>query len=974
MEWTTYRREWSPLGPWLALLILAAGRLALAADSDEFRVKREVVFEFADKPRVTRDGDRVTIRFASQGFCDATVAIEDPESRIVRHLASGVLGPNAPAPFQRNSKVQTLVWDGKDDQGRYLDQIAGCTVRVSLGLNPRFEKNLYWSPYKKFTEAVPLVQSAAEGMYVFEGRGIDSLKLYDHEGRYLRTIYPFAANKLHDVEGLNWITFPQDNASLPLKNSLYLQTLLSSGDNASCSNRLGMTGAAAAAMAVRDGRIALTKLCLNRLSSDGTTGGRPLVGPKTSVLLKKVRWQYKNEDIEIAPTSAAISPDAKWLYLTGYGWRFPLNFDLNNCVMRLPLDGDGELELFKGSINPEEFGNGPDQLTAPTSVDCDRQGRVYIADYMNDRIQVFSPDGQLLKSISIFKPTVIRLHRQTDEIYVFSWLFCNRHLSQRGKNKTQVETVIPATLTHLGTLDDPQQKARYDLPIPEFKGHYSTYTGIEHAALYSGEIDSWSDKLTVWLGRDCVQNIDRGVHPGDGGRRMAWEQAGLQILRVGAEGKLETIREFGRDVANDDTVVRARPPSNAIQRLIVNPKTGLLYVGEADSGATVKAFKQLVEIDPGTGKAKLIDTPFNAIEGAFDVDGMIYLRTTNTIVRYVLEGWREVPFDYGEQLPQVGAGMFGRYSKSQSGLVMPAQSPVCFHQGDFYVSPKGNIVVSCAYRYTGDERKDEHPIRLDVGGGGDQLYGKPYTPKVFPGRVFSSTGACVHIWNKHGQMIHEDAVPGCPQMDGIALDRDDNIYMMATPTRVLDGQKHFNEMSETIVKVKPKSGQVLAASQRAPVPLSKDAQPKQAPDLHNSTLSDAWFQGAEWFYGGVGFAGFNSSNAGGGCACWFSRFTLDYFARSIAPEVEHYSVAILDANGNLITRVGRYGNVDSAGPDSLVPLGGDEVGLMHACYVGTHTDRRLFISDVGNGRIVSVKLGYHANASVPLPAITQPGK
>ena len=48
------------------------------------------------------------------------------------------------------------------------------------------------------------------------------------------------------------------------------------------------------------------------------------------------------------------------------------------------------------------------------------------------------------------------------------------------------------------------------------------------------------------------------------------------------------------------------------------------------------------------------------------------------------------------------------------------------------------------------------------------------------------------------------------------------------------------------------------------------------------------------------------------------------------------------------------------------PLGGDEVALMHACFVGTHTDRRLFIADYGNARIVSVKLGYHATEKVPL--------
>ena len=79
-----------------------------------------------------------------------------------------------------------------------------------------------------------------------------------------------------------------------------------------------------------------------------------------------------------------------------------------------------------------------------------------------------------------------------------------------------------------------------------------------------------------------------------------------------------------------------------------------------------------------------------------------------------------------------------------------------------------------------------------------------------------------------------------------------------------------------------------------------------------------------------------------------------------------YSVSVLDSNGNLIVRIGRYGNVDSAGPKSKEPLGGDEVGLFHACFVGTHTDHRLFISDIGNDRIISVKLDYYKNAIIPI--------
>jgi hypothetical protein len=215
-------------------------------------------------------------------------------------------------------------------------------------------------------------------------------------------------------------------------------------------------------------------------------------------------------------------------------------------------------------------------------------------------------------------------------------------------------------------------------------------------------------------------------------------------------------------------------------------------------------------------------------------------------------------------------------------------------------------------------------------------------------------------------MIYEDAVPGCPQIDGIGMDREDSIYVMATPTRVVDGTRYFDFMSETLMKATPQKNKVVSSNDRAPVPLPESERPARKPELQNGTLHSAWVEGAQWLFGGVGFAGFNASQAGGGCACWFSRFSLDYFARSIAPEPSHFSVAILDSAGNLITRVGRYGNVDSAGARSLVPLGGDEVGLVHACYVGSHTDRRLFISDVGNGRIVSVKLDYHTTERVNL--------
>ena len=68
-----------------SILFLAVALSSPAAQVDEFKIKREAVFEFAAKPQVTRQGDAITVRFESKGYCDATVAIENPAGKIVRH-------------------------------------------------------------------------------------------------------------------------------------------------------------------------------------------------------------------------------------------------------------------------------------------------------------------------------------------------------------------------------------------------------------------------------------------------------------------------------------------------------------------------------------------------------------------------------------------------------------------------------------------------------------------------------------------------------------------------------------------------------------------------------------------------------------------------------------------------------------------------------------------------------------------------
>ncbi|MFW6158964.1 MAG: hypothetical protein ACOC8E_06360, partial [Planctomycetota bacterium] len=200
-------------------------------------------------------------------------------------------------------------------------------------------------------------------------------------------------------------------------------------------------------------------------------------------------------------------------------------------------------------------------------------------------------------------------------------------------------------------------------------------------------------------------------------------------------------------------------------------------------------------------------------------------------------------------------------------------------------------------------------------------------------------------------------------------DKDDHIYALAAMNRVLEGDKQLPTGGETLFKVKAGAAEIISTSKKLPLPIAKAARPDRPVDVAGRGISGAWIEGAEWMYGGVGFDG----NTSGGCACWNARFALDLLGRSFATELGRFRVAVLDTNGNLILRIGKYGNVDDGaplikegGPPNPRSVGGDEVALFHPSYVATHSDRRLFIADYGNYRVLSVKLGYHATETVAL--------
>lgn len=923
-------------GPILTLAVLLS--LSIQAAGSE-HVQQGAGCAFAKAPAVVRQGDQVTIAFETRGFCDVTVAIEDASGKIVRHLACGVLGSNVPAPFTKGTKSQTLVWDGKDDQGCYVDDKDNHTVRVSLGLKARYERPLFWEPKKRVSFEAPLIRAAPEGVYVYEGRAVDHLRLFAHNGRYIHTIYPFPSGQLDHVKGLQW-SESEPLGQIPLKLGSREGTLLTSGPNGRPSAKdysdeyKASSSAAASALAVQqsaaagaDRGIALVRLGLCRLATDGTSGGLPLTGPEIVV---RQPVKAGDHDKEFVPHDAAFSPDGKTLYLAGYmafqstdpwhRWLEPIH-----GVTRLDFDGVASPTTFKGVMTPQGSGRDNEHFNTPVSIDCDAKGNVYVADYLNDRVQIFRPDGGFLRTVSVTRPALVRIHRKTGDIYVFSWILPVREiLKSKG---------LQASLTVFGPMDDCELKTACPIAfIP--KGWFSgMHMGT--ARDFAAEVDGWTDPPTIWFGF--------GAGQADWGRGDWGAPAGVKGYTI-QDGKLVETCDFGKEAVK--SVVRLKPPRQFAQHLFVNPATGKLYVLEY-LGKEIDGSDELVEIDPATGRVALLKLPWIIQDVVFDSDGHVYfVDHANHLFRCEFPSLRQVPFDYGEEASTIGPPLIS---------CIPLGSFDDWHHwsGKIAVSLRGGIAASVRTgaeaqdRKAGENRIAEHT---------------KWSPRLYPGR---RTGEYIHIWDKYGKILHEDALQGLIGwgVGGLALDTNLDLVLLVNERRAKSDEARVPVKTGTLIRVEPGKARLLAAD-KAPVSLLEAERPRRPADL----TGDVWLENARWIRGGLGF-----SPTGMHCLCWHSSLSLDYFGRCFVPEPARFEVAVLDANGNRVLRVGRYGNADDgvpleakSAPPSVRPIGGDEVALFSPNYVAVLTDTRLFIADAGNGRIVSVKLSYHAEEKVAL--------
>ncbi|KPJ69242.1 MAG: hypothetical protein AMS14_11675 [Planctomycetes bacterium DG_20] len=94
------------------------------------------------------------------------------------------------------------------------------------------------------------------------------------------------------------------------------------------------------------------------------------------------------------------------------------------------------------------------------------------------------------------------------------------------------------------------------------------------------------------------------------------------------------------------------------------------------------------------------------------------------------------------------------------------------------------------------------------------------------------------------------------------------------------------------------------------------------------------------------------------CYCFSSRLAIDPYGRVLAPNVFPFSVEMLDANGNQIDRIGRYGNADDC----------DGVRFAWPAF-SSWADGNLYVSDSVNRRVVVVRFEHAAAVECTVAAV-----
>jgi DNA-binding beta-propeller fold protein YncE len=379
--------------------------LALLALGAAAAVAGEVAF--TAKPTATKAGDKVKISFAVSAPTDVAVYIEDAKGGVVRHLAAGVLGDKAPAPFNAGLS-QEFEWDGKANYGKPAGS-GPFKVRVALGLGAQYDRVLS-SNRQNFINIKALGTGPDGTLYVlamsngavWEGPQIIAL---NRDGSYQRMVMPYPSSlKKEQVKGITG--FEIEGRPVPLMQRISMG-LYPAFHPVQASNIAVSPDGKLLAMLCAAHR-AHVRPSLSLFGADGSATIEPI---------SKLMGVPGDRAVLAGFSCTAISSDGTHAFFGGVQPE-PYTPDCLPALYRVKLPDRAPAEVFFG--DPAKPGKDGSHLGgAPRGLASDGKGNLLIADHVNDRVVVVTEkDGKFVGEFPAAKPEFLAISPKTGAVYV----------------------------------------------------------------------------------------------------------------------------------------------------------------------------------------------------------------------------------------------------------------------------------------------------------------------------------------------------------------------------------------------------------------------------------------------------------------------------------------------------------------------------------------------------------------------------
>jgi hypothetical protein len=394
-----------------AILCVMLASLALAGESTKPEPPR-----FKGKPVATREGARVKVEFELDRASDVAVYVLNADGKVIRHLAAGLLGENAPEPFKKDSLAQSITWDGKDDAGK---KAAGgpFKVRVAAGLGVKYGGACFGSEDKgnDLTNVVGMVVGTDGKVYVMSVRWRrahwthTAIHVYNRDGSYDKTIKPFPADiAAETVKAVTPLCY-EDGKPIPVVHRILAMSYYPNED-IPCQMAVTPDGN----LHFLVSRAAYRKPSAKFLASITPDGGIPA---------EKFAGPMLPSETSAGSPFLATSSDGKSIFATGVergtrkkGSKYRPN---RPCIYRISMPERKGAGLFFGDA--KTVGNDAAHLNDPKGLAVDGKGRLLVADYANNRAVILDEkSGKFLGSFEVPGPTWVGAHRKTGAVYIAS--------------------------------------------------------------------------------------------------------------------------------------------------------------------------------------------------------------------------------------------------------------------------------------------------------------------------------------------------------------------------------------------------------------------------------------------------------------------------------------------------------------------------------------------------------------------------